>query len=649
MNVISKSFARRLYSSALYLTLLAASSPLHAQEYIASFRNTDIGEFINTVSQNLNKTIILDPAVKGQVSVKSYEKLNDAQYYQFFLSVLEVYGYAVVNADNNVLKVVPVKNAGGVNGPITPLKTGGGSDQIVSRLLTLKYSSAKEVAPLLRPVSEATGGGIITPVSANILLITGRAAVVERISEIVTSIDVSEDKDVDRIKLGNASARQLVDTLSNLITAGKNGTAEARNVRMVADERTNSLLIAGDTAGRRQITMLARTLDEHKEKNTGARVIFLQHAKAENILEVLTGMGSAGQSASGSEASASMKTVSSMTDVILKADPQTNALIIRAPQNEMDDLESIITRLDISRPQVLVEAIIVEIQDSQGLQVGVQWFNKNAGGTRYSDTGAPIDKLTPGGMGDALAGVTGLATGFYQGNWSGLFTALQNNSQNNILATPSIVTMDNKEAEFTVGQEVPVLTGTQSNQSGDSLFNTVQRKSVGIKLKVRPQISKGDAVLLEIEQEVSSVAQKVETDKLGPSFDTRFVKNSVLVNSGSTVVVGGLLDSSNSEGSSSVPLLGRIPILGALFRSDDSKKAKRNLMLFIRPSVIRNETGYTDLTQRRSQAFRQNLPENTRDSQTFVTLDNALNAPDEKNYALQMVERDIVSFYQGSR
>ena len=649
MKAASKSLARRLYGSALCLALLATSSALQAQEYMASFRNTDIGEFINTVSQNLNKTIILDPAVKGQVSVKSYEKFDDDQYYQFFLSVLEVYGYAVVSADNNVLKVVPIKNAGGVNGPVSTKKIVGGADEIVSRLITLKNSSAKEVAPLLRPVSEATGGGIVTPVSGNVLLITGRAGVVERLSEIVMSVDVSEDKDVDRIKLGNASARQLVDTLSNLINAGKNGTADARNVRMVADERTNSLLIAGDTAGRRQITMLARTLDEHKEKNTGARVIFLQHAKAENILDVLTGMGSSGQSTSGSEASTGIKSVSSMTDVILKADPQTNALIIRAPQNEMDDLESIVTRLDISRPQVLVEAIIVEIQDSEGMQVGVQWFNKNAGGTRYPDTGTPVDKLKPGGVGDALAGATGLATGFYRGNWSGLFTALQNSNQSNILATPSIVTMDNKEAEFTVGQEVPVLTGQQSNQSGDSLFNTVQRKSVGIKLKVRPQISKGDAVLLDIEQEVSSVAKNADSEKLGPSFDTRFVKNSVLVNSGSTVVVGGLLDSSNNEGRSSVPLLGKIPFLGALFSSDDNKKSKRNLMLFIRPSVIRNEEGYTDLTERRSQAFRQNLPDTPQDNQTLKSLDSVLNASGAKSYALQMIERDIASFYRETR
>lgn len=640
---------------ALSLLCICLSLPVHrtqaqaqaqAQEYLASFRDTDISEFINTVSQNLNKTIIIDPAVKGQISVKSYEKLTSDEYYQFFLSVLEVYGFAVVHGDKNVLKVVPSRNASGVTTPMLTKKNGGGADQLVSQLVSLKYQSAKEIAPLLKPVTEATGGSSIIPVSGNVLLITGRARVVERMTEIISSVDVSEDNDVDRIKLGNASAKELVDTLSKLINAGKNNTTTTRNVQVAADERTNTLLIAGDSNGRREISSLARSLDEKRSENAGSRVIFLQHAKAENILEVLTGMGTGGGKSSG-DTPASTVSVTTMSDVIIKADAWTNALIIKAPQKEMDDLDAVITRLDIRRPQVLVEAIMVEIQDSEGLAFGVQWFNKNAGGVSYPGTGNPVGSLAPGAVGSALADATGLATGFYRGNWSGLFTALQKSNQSNILATPSIVTLDNKEAEFTVGQEVPVLTGTQSNQGGETLYNTVERKNVGIKLKVRPQISKGDTVMLEIEQEVSSVVEQASTDNLGPKFDTRFVKNTVLVNSGNTVVVGGLLDNSNSDSRSAVPLLGNIPVLGHLFRSDDTKKSKRNLMLFIRPTVIRDNEGYTDLTENRTERFRQNVPEQTTSQKALNSLNSELHQPDAKSYTFRMVKRDIEAFYRG--
>lgn len=329
-----------------------------------------------------------------------------------------------------------------------------------------------------------------------------------------------------------------------------------------------------------------------------------------------------------------------MKNVVIKADAQTNALIINATPDLLRDLEQVITQLDIRRAQVLVEAIIVEVQDDDNLSLGVQWSNQHGGGSNFPDTGASASNA----IASSLKGVTGLATGFYRGNWSGLFTALRTNNQNDILATPSIVTLDNMEAEFSVGQEVPVLSGSQTT-TGDNIFRTVDRKSVGIKLKVKPQINKGDSVLLEIEQEVSSVAAKAPsgTGDLGATFNTRTVKNAVMVGSNNIVVVGGLLDSTSQDITSKVPLLGDIPGVGFLFRSTTQKMVKRNLMLFIRPTIIREQDSYTDLSEQRLDKFQQ---EQNRDRPASgQRINENLNNVLSDGRSLQDLRNDVSAFY----
>lgn len=629
------SFRSRLAAFTLALALAGAAQ---AEGLKANFQQTDINEFINTVSKNLSKTIIIDPAVRGQISVRSYDELDNEQYYQFFLSVLEVYGFAAIEMKNGVMKVIPSKNAKGSAVPFIAGQQGNAGDELVTRVVQLQHVTAKELAPLLRQLNDSNAGGVVHFDPSNALLMTGRAAVVKQLIAIVESMDLPADNGLEKVALKHASASQVAEILNGL--ARPNGQQQDKNAaKAVADPRTNTLLISGGERARRSLRETALSMDAEGQHRSNSRVFYLQHAKAENLVEVLTGVSTNLQNKTDGKS----PTVSMIQDIVVKADAHTNSLIVNAPPDVMSELQEIITRLDISRSQVLVEAIIVEMQDADGMSLGMQWFNQSGGGTQFNDTRTPVSSLPRAGFTKAMEGVNGLATGFWHGNWAGLFTALQTNSQNNILATPSIVTLDNMEAEFAVGQDVPILSGSQTT-SGDHIFNSVERKSVGIKLKVKPQINQGDSVMMEIEQEVSSVDELTSKDQLGATFNTRTVKNAVLVGSGHTVVVGGLLDSSNSNSQNSVPWLGRIPLLGQLFSSNSDKRSKRNLMLFIRPTIIRQQDSFDSTSDRQLAKFRSEEAKARPDSKADLALDQQLTLK-LNNQALQTLRDNIADFY----
>ena len=635
--------AALLLSCALCLPTVAWAE--RHDSYSASFNNTDIHEFINTVSKNLNKTVIIDPAVKGNISVRSYEELDDQQYYQLFLSVLEVYGFTVVDMQNGVLKVLPAKGAKGAAIPLLSDERPAAGDEVVMRLVPLHNVTAKELAPLLQQLNDAAVGSVVHYDPSNVLLITGRAAVVNQLMAIVENVDRAGDHGVETLKLEHASAAEVARMITSLNKDEGKAPGGRPKAGIVADERTNSVLISGEETARRRMIETILQLDDEGEARGNTRVIYLKYAKAQSLLEVLNGVSSSlqdGQPATA--AGGAVPSVAMMKNVVIKADQQTNALIINAAPDLLRDLEQVITQLDIRRAQVLVEAIIVEVQDADGMSLGVQWFNQYGGGTNFPETGAPVADMQPGGIGEALGKVSGLAAGFYHGNWAGLFTALQTTGRNNILATPSIVTLDNMEAEFNVGQDVPVLSGSQTT-SGDNVFNTVERKSVGIKLKVKPQINQGDSVLLEIEQEVSSVDTQAGNNALGPTFNTRTVRNAVLVGSNNTVVVGGLLDTTHSDQDSSVPVLSRIPLIGNLFSATSQKTAKRNLMLFIRPTIIREQDGYNQVSDSRLTKFKQQQAEGDANDRLGQALTEQLALP-QNTHALTEIQRDIDAFYR---
>ncbi|WP_024872345.1 type II secretion system secretin GspD [Tolumonas lignilytica] len=630
-----KQFIKRSLVISCLCTQLTLPS-VSAAEYTASFKGTDIQEFINTVGKNLNKTIIVDPAVRGTVNVRSYDLLNDEQYYQFFLSVLDVYGFAVVPMPDGILKVVKSATAKTAAIPVADDSKPGSGDEMVTRVVPVHNVSVRELAPLLRQLNDNAGSGnVVHYEPSNVLLLTGRAAVVNRLVDIVHRVDKVGDEKVDVIKLKYASASEMVRLITALNKNDKNNLTNVLTPKVVADERTNSVIISGETQSRQRIVNIIRQLDREQQNQGNTRVFYLKYAKAKNLVDVLSGTSKTIQSEkNGSSSAMNTSTAGSSTggssgsaafngkDLSIVADEQTNALVITAQPDIMQELERIIAKLDIRRAQVLVEAVIVEVQDGDALNFGVQWANRNGGGTQFVGTGLPSTTVAQAALDykkngtlssnttNALSSFNGMAAGFYSGDWAGLVTALSSNTKSNILATPSIVTLDNKEAAFNVGQEVPVVTGSQSSTTG-SVYNTVERKTVGTKLKVTPQINEGDSVLLEIEQEVSSVASSTSSDSsssssssLGSTFNTRTVKNAVLVKSGETVVLGGLLSNTTTESVYKVPLLGDIPVLGYLFRYNGTTKSKQNLMVFIHPTILRDPITYTGVSSSKYDLFR---------------------------------------------
>ncbi|MBZ0059555.1 type II secretion system secretin GspD [Leclercia sp. LTM14] len=601
------------------LILLAGLMPAAwGASYSASFKSTDVQEFINIVSKNLHKTIIIDPAVRGVVNVRSYDALNDEQYFQFFLSVLDVYGFAVVPGANGVLKVV--KSAAAKTGAIALADDyhAGTGDEVVTRVISVANVDVKELAPLLRQLNDNAGAGnVVHYESANVLLVTGRAGVVNRLAEIVRRVDRAGNQQSDIIKLKYASSPEMASILNGLSKNDRSGKGASLVPGVVADQRTNSLVISGSAQGRQRLIAIARQLDREEQNQGNTRVFYLKFAQAKNLVSVLTGANSSVPSKPGGEKSSTAPGASSMTfsgkEVSIVADEQTNSLVITTQLDTMQALEQIINRLDIRRAQVLIEAVIVEMQDGDALNFGVQWFNKNGGTTQFTGTGLPVSSVVAAdGQRNAaslLSSFNGIAAGFYSGDWAGLVTALANNSRSNILATPSIVTLDNKEAAINVGQEVPVITGSQASSTG-SVYNTVERKTVGTRLKVVPQINDGESVLLNIEQEVSSVASASSAESssagsnLGATFNTRTINNAVIVRSGETVVLGGLLNNQTTESVSKVPILGDIPLLGYLFRYNSTSTSKQNLMVFIHPVILRDGDSYRGISNEKYHQFR---------------------------------------------
>jgi len=619
---------RWLSKSALMLAGSLMCAPVMANEFSASFKGTDIQEFINIVGRNLEKTVIVDPSVRGKIDVRSYDVLNEQQYYQFFLNVLEVYGFAVVEMENGVLKVIKAKDAKTSAIPVVGDESSVKGDAVVTRVVAVRNVSVRELSPLLRQLNDNAGAGNVVHYDpANIILITGRAAVVNRLAEIIERVDRAGDKEIEIVELKSASASEMVRIVDAL-----NKSTNAKNVpaflqpKLVADDRTNSVLISGDPTVRKRLRKLIQQLDVEMATKGNNQVVYLKYAQAKEMVEVLEGV-----SANIQAAKQSGQNKNSQDAVKISAHADTNALVLTAPPDVMQALLDVIAQLDIRRAQVLIEALIVEMSEGDGINLGVQWGNLDNGAViQYNNTGAPLGQVLVGieeaedtiertpvrdddgdiryfeeetikgdysTLASALGGVNGAAMSIIMGDWTALISAVSSDSNSNILSSPSITVMDNGEASFIVGEEVPVITGSTASSSNSNPFQTVERKEVGIKLKVVPQINEGDSVQLNIEQEVSNV--------LGASgaVDVRFAKRqlntSVMVQDGQMLVLGGLTDERAMENESKVPLLGDIPVLGHLFKSTNTQTEKRNLMVFIKPTIIRDGVTADGITQRK--------------------------------------------------
>lgn len=605
---------------------------VEAAEYSPNFKGTEIAEFINIVGKNLKKTMIVDPNVRGKVNVRSYDLLTEEQYYQFFLNVLEVYGFAAVEMDNNIVKIIRNKDAKTSSIPVVGNENPGAGDEMVTRVVEVKNVTVRELTPLLRQLSDQAGGGnVVNYDPANVIMLTGTAAVVNRLVKIIERVDKAGDQDVQIIKLKYASAGEMVRIIEamNKSTQGKSaGTPTFLIPKIVADDRTNSVIVSGESQARERIARLVSRLDSELESNGNTRVYYLKYAKAEDLVKVLEGVSDSIES----EASAAKTTSKSKNkrNVSIDAHEDTNTIVITAQPDMLRSLEAVIRQLDVRRAQVLIEAIIVEVFEGDGVNLGVQWYHESGAMTQFTNGIAPISSVaaaaeaaqpTPGAKGSTvtsengavtvnpdqpdvdgdyslaaqvLGSVSGTLFGIVKNDWGAIVQAVSSDTNSNLLSTPSITTLDNEEAYFIVGQEVPIITGSSTGSNNSNPFQTVERQEVGIKLKVTPQINEGTGVQLTIEQEVSSVSGATGVDI---SINKREIKTTVMADNGATVILGGLIDEDVQESVQKVPLLGDIPVLGHLFKSTSNTKRKRNLMVFLRPTIIRDGELMNDLSK----------------------------------------------------
>ena len=636
----SGSFFKRCSRTVAVLGFAALLSfSMHANEdvmYSPNFRGTDINEFISIVGMNLERTIIVEPQVRGRVNVRSYEMLNAEQYYQFFLNVLEVYGFAVVEMESGVLKVVRGKDAKTSNIPVVGDENPGIGDEMVTRVVQVRNVSVRELAPLLRQfVNQAGSGHVVNYDPSNVLMMTGPAATVNRMVDIIQRVDRAGDQEVEIIRLNYGSASEMVRILESIYRSqGRGDQPDFLIPRIVADERTNSVVVSGEPQARQRVVDLVQRLDAELETSGNTRVFYLKYAKAEELVSVLKSVGDTIITEASGQAQQQQqgRRQAQNRGVSIEAHADSNAVIITAQPDILRSLEDVIRQLDIRRAQVLVEAIIVEVFDGDGTDFGVQWIHEEGGLTNFS-TGnvVPIANIAAGaaqasqftrgtsttverpdgttttsstpdgnrdysGLAQALQGLNGAMLGVYQGNWGAVLQAVRTSTNSNILATPHITTMDNQEAFFLVGQEVPVITGSTTGSNNTNPFQQVNRQEVGIKLKVTPQINEGNAVQLMIEQEVSSIGGATAVDI---TINKREIRTTVMADDGATVVLGGLIDEDVQESTSKVPLLGDIPVLGHLFKSTSVSKQKRNLMVFIRASIVRDGATMSEMSQRK--------------------------------------------------
>ncbi len=612
------SLGRRLRNPLIVLlaTICLGAMPLSAQDFTVNLKETDIQELIKFVAEATGTTIVVDPAVKGKVKVVSAKPVSRSELYDLFLSILDVHGYTAVRS-GGIVRVIPSKDAR--SSPVSVRGDGdrGGAvnDEYVTQVISLENISAAKLIPVLRPlVPQQAHMAAYAP--SNAIIISDVAANINRIRDIIERMDKSAVQKTDIIRLKYAVAEDIVGMLDKLnkSEAKQTGAAEPE-VLLVADDRTNSVLVNGDEIERARISKLITYLDTPLEQSGNVKVIYLEYAQAVELAEVLTRVM---QNISRLDAADAKKPQTTKNTSTIEADEGTNSLIITADADEMAALEAVIHRLDIRRAQVLVEAIIVEMEIIDGQDLGLQWLfatdsgaygsNINAGDTRArSIAGAILPPATDdtetetdpnlGDLAAALAGTPGFSLGWGQISddlsMTVILNALEEQSNANILSTPSLMTLDNQEAYITVGQNVPFVTGsfTNTGSGGDGAqnpFQTIQRENVGITLKVTPHINEGDSVVLDIEQEVSSLSglSVVASDLIT---NERKIQTKVLAADQRMIVLGGLIKEDIQDSTQKVPFLGDIPFLGRLFRSDAVKATKTNLLIFIRPTVIRDD------------------------------------------------------------
>lgn len=566
-----------------------ATTQQQEESWTINLKDAPIRDFIDQVAEISGQTFIVDPRVKGQVTVVSKSPLNISQVYQLFLSVMATHGFTVITQGDQA-RVIPNAEAKAEadNGRAA-------SDRLETRLIQVQHSSASELVPLIRPLVPQYGH-LAAVTSANALIISDRSANIERIEQMVRQLDQKGNNDYSVINLQHA---WVIDTAQVLRSALERGEPKgvSNGVQIIADGRTNRIIVLGPPEARRKLIALAQSLDTPTNRSANSRVIRLRHSDAKALAETLGEISEGMKNPESGETGANTKD----QNILIRADESLNALVILAEPDLVAALEDIVRQLDVPRAQVMVEAAIVEISGDIGEALGVQWAKEGHGGITFSGTGLSIGSL----MKTTLANRNpnspdGAIIGIGTDNFGALITALATDNKANLLSTPSLLTLDNQKAEILVGQNVPFQTGsytTDASGAGNP-FTTIERKDVGVTLKVTPHINDGATLRLVIEQEISSIAQSDSLNAKPVDLVTnkRSIKSTILAEDGQIVVLGGLIQDDVTQTESSVPFLGRIPLLGKLFKSTRQSHIKRNLMVFLRPTVVRDAAGLAALS-----------------------------------------------------
>ena len=630
---------KQLRSARVLFLLVLATSPALAQTQNAppatprpgvettadgrrtlNMKDADIEALIATVSEITGKNFIVSPTVQGKVTVVSARPMKPDEIYDVFLSVLRVHGFAAVPS-GSMIKIVPEAMAQQDGGSGADAARERSADELITQIVPVKHVSVAELVPILRPLMPQ-GGQLIAHTSSNTLVVSDRAGNVQRLVGIIQRIDMVSDAEVEVIPLAHANAAELARTLTLL--ADDKTAPPGESQRVFADTRTNSILLSGAKAGRLKMRALVAHLDTPIENGGDTQVIYLRYASAKDLVPILQGVAStltgiapptASKSGEGSGGPVSTATI--------QAHEENNALVISAPPAVFRSLAAVIRQLDVRRAQVLIEAVIAEVSDQTASEIGVQWqlpFKTNRdgsigdsviGGTNFTGT-SPGNNIIA-----ASQNPLGVGNGFNLGYVNGtitvgrntifqlgaLVTALQGDGKSNILSTPSVLTLDNQEASIKVAQEVPFLTGQYTNNAvGTSTtssagsttstgitnpFQTIERKDVGLILKVTPHINEGDSVRMDIHQEVSNLLPPVQ-GAVDLVTNKREVTTSVLVADDSLLVLGGLIDNQLKDNDQKIPVLGDIPVLGNLFRYRTNNRTKSDLMVFLHPRILRD-------------------------------------------------------------
>lgn len=609
----------------LAAVLGALSLNAQAESATINVQDADLATLIKLISDKTGRSFVVDPRVQGKATILTSKPMSKDELYNVFLSVLEVQGFAAV-PDGAIVKIVPNANAKFISGVAGRGK--GGDDLYSTRVVQVSHVSAAQLVPILRPLIPPEGH-LAAHTESNTLIVSAPGGTIDRLMAIIKRVDQSTSGEIEILPLRHAAASELVRVLNSLQQGGapKDAAQAASKPVLVADDRSNSILIGGEKAERLQLRAIITQLDTPTEMIGNTHVIYLRYAKAEDMAKVLSGIAESQAKVEKAKEGAAVATAQAQAYQI-QADASANAVVITAAPEIFRSLQSVVQKLDVRRAQVQVEAVIAEVSADKAAELGVQWlFDGSQGGVgpvgavTYSGTrGGNLLQLgalastaartdssaSSAALGTALGNLEGALVGVGRFNSSGLnfatlIRALDGNSDTNVLSTPSVVTLDNEQAEIVVGQTVPFITGSFSSTSTagamavSNPFQTIKRENVGISLKVTPQINEGNSVKLTIEQKVDSLSAVAGAVDL--TTNTRSIKTTVLVDDGKMIVLGGLIKDNVTESVKKIPWLGDLPLLGWLFSHKSTQKTKTNLMVFLKPTILRDVENSTAVTE----------------------------------------------------